>query len=177
VECAESHPFGAPARRGDAVVDALGGVRRRHHDRVRRRALAHEVLGQDGDDRVLVDDLAVGVDEHDPVAVTVVADAEVGVAVPDERPQVRETLRRRLRLAGREVAVDVGVERPDIAPESNQHLWGCEPRDAVATVHGDGESLEVVTVAARVRDDGIAVRRQRVDVAARAPVVPRRRRR
>jgi hypothetical protein len=173
VERAEPDPLDSAAGRRDPFVDPAGGVRRRHDDgigRIRRRDV---VFGDDGEHRILVDDVAVAVDHDDPVAVAVVTDAEVAVAVGDESAEVSQALRRRLRFPAGEVAVDVGVERGDVGPEFAKDAWDCETRCSVSAVDGDSESRTVPGDVAGVLDDVGAIPCQHVEHPLGSPLVPR----
>jgi len=76
MERAEADAFDPPAGLADALVDPARGVRGRHDHRVGGVALAGVPLGEQREDGVLVDHVAVGVDDHDTVRVAVVADPE-----------------------------------------------------------------------------------------------------
>ncbi len=78
MEGAQADALDTTARRVDAFVDTGRGIRRGDDYGVADTASPDVVLGEDCDDGVFVDDLPVGPDQDDSIAVTVVGDSDIG---------------------------------------------------------------------------------------------------
>jgi len=191
MERAEADAFDPPAGLADALVDPARGVRRRHDHRVGGVALAGVPLGEQREDGVLVDHVAVGVDDHDTVRVAVVADPEgepLGVdlgagatgsghplvGVGDERPEVR-------RLSGVGLLprpgkwpsmfpLSVTTSAPSSAGRSASRARTSRSR---SRPRSGGRRDRPRTL--RVRADRVEVAVEGVDALRLGPLVPRRR--
>ena len=130
------HMIGLPPSLCDLVVEDLGGLDLGDDGRAGPRR--QDVPGEDDEELVAPDDPPFVVDDADPVGVAVVADAELGAALPDLGDELLHGLgQRRVRVVVGKAAVRLGEDVDDLGAHPPEQGHGHDPARAVAGVDDD----------------------------------------
>ena len=129
---------GLPHDRASAgLADDAGQLARALHvkDDVGARVTGNDVLGKQHHQAVGVDQLALVGNKAEAVGIAVKGNAQVGAAALDHLDQVGKVLRlTRVRVMVGEQAIDIAVQRNDVAADAAEQAFGNDAADTVAAI-------------------------------------------
>ncbi len=120
-------------------VEPAGHGQRAHHRALELAVLA-EVPEQQGGDLQLVDEVALLVEDPDPVRVAVVGDAQVEAPAPQDLRRLVDVGRDRLRMQPAETGITLGVELGDLGRATSHQVRDVASAGAVHGVMQDVQS-------------------------------------